>query len=171
MKKTNITTINAIEEDKVMNDVIVTNRIYNMDCLEGVRKMPDNSVDLIVSDPPYNFLTKNGKGTGVVKDSQYLKEIEYMQHHIGELYKGVVSGVTSNYVFVELENTVEGAVSIAYMYDDCYYFHEDLYAVIGEQSGKKYQLGDKVTIKVLRCDKIKKTIDFSFVDDNIEGVE
>ncbi len=100
-----------------------------------------------------------------------LKEIEYMQDHIGELYKGVVSGVTSNYVFVELENTVEGAVSIAYMYDDCYYFHEDLYAVIGEQSGKKYQLGDKVTIKVLRCDKIKKTIDFSFVDDNIEGVE
>ena len=48
---------------------------------------------------------------------------------------------------------------------------KDLYAVIGEQSGKKYQLGDKVTIKVLRCDKIKKTIDFSFVDDNIEGVE
>ena len=80
MEKTNITTINAIEEDKVMNDVIMTNRIYNMDCLEGVRKMPDNSVDLIVSDPPYNFLTKNGKGTGVVKDSQYLKEIEYMSH-------------------------------------------------------------------------------------------
>ena len=83
---------------------------------------------------------------------------------------GVVSGVTSNYSFVELENTVEGAVSVAYMYDDCYYFHEDLYAVIGEQSGKKYQLGDKVTIKVLRCDKIKKTIDFSFVDDNIISI-
>lgn len=100
-----------------------------------------------------------------------LKEIEYMQDHIGEVYAGVVSGVTSNYIFVELENTVEGAVSIAYMYDDCYYFHDDMYAVVGEQSGKKYQLGDKVTIKVLRCDKIKKTIDFSFVDDNIEGVE
>ncbi|MDD6327699.1 MAG: ribonuclease R [Eubacteriales bacterium] len=100
-----------------------------------------------------------------------LKEIEYMSEHIGENFAGVVSGVTSNYVFVELENTVEGAVSIAYMYDDCYYFHEELYAVIGEQSGKKYQLGDKVSIKVLRCDKIKKTIDFSFVDDNIEEAE
>lgn len=100
-----------------------------------------------------------------------LKEIEYMSEHIGEIFAGVVSGVTSNYVFVELENTVEGAVSIAYMYDDCYYFHEDLYAVIGEQSGKKYQLGDKVSIKVLRCDKIKKTIDFSFVDDNIKEAE
>lgn len=105
------------------------------------------------------------------RDVIKLKEIEYMQEHIGEIYNGVVSGVTSNFIFVELDNTVEGAVSIAYMYDDCYYFHEDLYAVIGERTGKKYQLGDSVTIKVLRCDKIKKTIDFSFIDDNIEGVD
>lgn len=42
--------------------------------------MPDNSVDLTVSDPPYKFETKNGKGTGIVKGSQYLKEIEYMSH-------------------------------------------------------------------------------------------
>ena len=94
-----------------------------------------------------------------------------MSEHIGEEFSGVVSGVTSNYIFVELDNTVEGAVSVAYMYDDCYYFNEDMYAMIGENSGKKYQLGDKVRIKVLKCDKIKKTIDFSIIDDNIEGAE
>lgn len=96
-----------------------------------------------------------------------LKEIEYMSEHIGEEFNGVVSGVTSNYIFVELENTVEGAVSVAYMYDDCYYFNEDMYAMIGERTGKKYQLGDKVRIKVLKCDKIKKVIDFSIIDDII----
>lgn len=100
-----------------------------------------------------------------------LKEIEYMSEHIGEIYSGVVSGVTSNFLFVELENTVEGAVSVAHMYDDFYYFHEDQYALIGEKTKKKYQLGDKVKIQVLHCDKIKKMIDFSLVDDNIEGVE
>lgn len=100
-----------------------------------------------------------------------LKEIEYMSEHIGEEYDGVVSGVTSNYIFVELENTVEGAVSVSYMYDDCYYFDEGNYAMIGENSKKKYQLGDKVRIKVLKCDKIKKTIDFSIIDDNIEGAD
>ncbi len=100
-----------------------------------------------------------------------LKEIEYMSEHIGEEFDGVVSGVTSNYIFVELENTVEGAVSVAYMYDDCYYFSEEEYAMIGENSGKRYQLGDKVRIKVLSCDKIKKNIDFSIIDDNIERVE
>lgn len=55
-----------------------TNEIYNMDCLEGLRKMPDNSVDLILSDPPYFLETKKGKGTGVIKDSPYLKEIDCM---------------------------------------------------------------------------------------------
>ncbi len=100
-----------------------------------------------------------------------LKEIEYMSEHIGEEFDGVVSGVTSSYIFVELENTVEGAVSVAYMYDDCYYFSEETYTMIGENTKKRYQLGDKVRIKVLKCDKIKKTIDFSIINDNIERAE
>jgi exoribonuclease R len=57
------------------------------------------------------------------------------------------------------------------MYDDFYYFNEQEYAMVGEKTKKKYQLGDKVRIKVLKCDKIKKTIDFSLIDGNIEGVE
>lgn len=115
--------------------------------------------------------TKERRAEEAEREVIKLKEIEYMSEHIGEIFPGVVSGVTSNYVFVELENTVEGAVSVAHMYDDYYYFHEDQYALIGEQTKKRYQLGDKVMIKVLHCDKIKKIIDFSLIDDNIEGVE
>lgn len=70
--------LNIMDEYRLVNEVIMTNRIYNMDCLEGLRRMPDNSVDLILTDPPYCFDTKQGKGTGIVKDSKYLKEIEYM---------------------------------------------------------------------------------------------
>lgn len=55
-----------------------TNEIYNMDCIDGLRKMPDNSVDLILSDPPYFLETKKGKGTGIIKNSPYLKEIDCM---------------------------------------------------------------------------------------------
>ena len=70
--------LNIMDEYRLVNEGIMTNRIYNMDCLEGLRRMPDNSVDLILTDPPYFFDTKKGKGTGIVKDSKYLKEIEYM---------------------------------------------------------------------------------------------
>ncbi len=105
------------------------------------------------------------------RDVIKLKEIEYMSEHIGEEFDGVVSGLTSNFIFVELENTVEGVVSVAYMYDDYYFFNEEAYAMTGQNSGKVYQLGTKVRIKVLKCDKIKKTIDFSIIDGNIERVD
>ena len=97
-----------------------------------------------------------------------LKEIEYMSEHIGEEFDGVVSGVTSNFVFVELENTVEGAASVADMFDDLYFFKEDEYAMVGEKTGNRYTLGDKVRVKVLKCDKIKKSIDFSIISGNID---
>lgn len=101
------------------------------------------------------------------RDVIKLKEIEYMSEHIGEEFDGVISGLTSGFIFVELENTVEGAVAVSYMYDDCYYFKEEEYAMVGEHTGKRYQLGDKVRIKVVRCDKIKKSIDFSICNDII----
>ena len=97
-----------------------------------------------------------------------LKEIEYMSEHIGEEFDGVVSGVTSNFVFVELENTVEGAASVADMFDDLYFFKEEEYAMVGEKTGKRYTLGDKVRVKVLKCDKIQKSIDFSIISGNID---
>ncbi len=154
-----------------------------------IRRYPDLQIHRIIKENLHGLLDEKRRGhyrrilPGVADDNSLkerraeeaerevikLKEIEYMSEHIGEAFDGVVSGVTSNYIFVELDNTVEGAVSAAYMYDDCYYFNEDIYAMIGQNSGKKYQLGDKVRIQVLKCDKIKKTIDFSIIDDKIEG--
>ena len=118
-----------------------------------------------------SFLSENDMIAFLKNFNIPILTIEYMSEHIGEEFDGVISGVTSNYIFVELDNTVEGAVSVAYMYDDFYYFNEQEYAMVGEKTKKKYQLGDKVRIKVLKCDKIKKTIDFSLIDGNIEGVE
>lgn len=99
-----------------------------------------------------------------------LKQIEFMSERIGEEFEGVISGVTSNFVFVELDNTVEGSVSLATFRDDYYYFDEENYQMVGQNTKRKYQLGDRVTIKVLNCDKIAKTIDFSIVSDKIGEV-
>lgn len=54
------------------------NKIYNMDCIEGMRQMPDNSVDLVVTDPPYLIETS---GAGIYKqdDKQYVKELNEMK--------------------------------------------------------------------------------------------
>ncbi len=97
-----------------------------------------------------------------------LKEVEFMSEHIGDEFDGMVSGVTGNFIFVELENTVEGAVSVADLYDDYYFFAEDEYAMVGQRTGKRYQMGDKVRVVVLKCDKINKSIDLAFVKEKKE---
>ncbi len=62
-----------------MKERFKTNMIYNMDCLEGLKQMPDNCIDIVVCDPPYiasSAKSKKGKTTGVLKNSAYMKEID-----------------------------------------------------------------------------------------------
>ena len=98
------------------------------------------------------------------RDVEKLKEIEYMSEHIGESFAGMVSGFTSQYIFVELENTIEGAVSVAALDDDFYVYNEEKMEMTGNSTGRRFRLGDKVVVKVVKCDKIDRVIDFDFVE-------
>ena len=89
-----------------------------------------------------------------------LKKAEYMTAHIGETYEGVISGVTSWGIYVELPNTVEGMIRLEDMRDDDYRYYEDKFCVEGRYSGKVYALGQRITIEVLRADLDTRTVDF-----------
>jgi len=93
-----------------------------------------------------------------------LKMTEYMTAHIGEVFDGRISGVTSFGFFVELANTVEGLVRLQNMRDDYYVYDPDLHQHIGERTGKFYRLGQDVTIKVAKADVDLKQIDFELVE-------
>ncbi len=93
------------------------------------------------------------------------KMVEYMSDKIGEEFSGTISGITEWGIYVELSDThIEGMVSIREMTDDIYYFDKEEYCYIGSRSGNRYQLGDKVDIRVLRIDMSRKIIDFEFAD-------
>lgn len=92
-----------------------------------------------------------------------LKKAEYMADHIGEIYEGVISGVTSWGIYVELPNSIEGMVHLSTLSDDYYEFDEAKYQVIGESKGKVYSLGDAVRIRVLDADINQRTIDFKLI--------
>ncbi|MDT8407667.1 MAG: ribonuclease R [Methylococcales bacterium] len=86
---------------------------------------------------------------------------EYMQDKVGEEFTGVVSSVTSFGLFVELsEIYVEGLVHISNLAEDYFHFDADHYQLMGERTGIRYRLGDKVKVKVLRVDLDEKKIDF-----------
>jgi ribonuclease R len=93
------------------------------------------------------------------------KQAEFMLDKIGQVFDGHISGVSKWGVYVEIiENKCEGMVSIRDMADDSYYIDEDNFVVIGQYTGKRYRLGDKVKIKVKKILLNKKQIDFSFIN-------
>jgi ribonuclease R len=88
------------------------------------------------------------------------KQVEFMQDHVGEVYPGVISGITDWGIYVELENKIEGMIPIRELDDDFYMFDEKNYALVGRHNQKKYQLGDDITVKIWRTNLEKKQLDF-----------
>ncbi|MGN6715436.1 ribonuclease R [Anaerocolumna jejuensis] len=99
------------------------------------------------------------------RDVLKLKKVEYMSDHIGEEFDGVISGITSWGMYVELPNTVEGLVRVADMEDDFYVYEEEKYAMTGEHTRKSYKLGQKVKVEVVDTDKWQKVIDFRLIEE------
>ncbi|MGZ4036298.1 MAG: ribonuclease R [Bacteroidia bacterium] len=93
------------------------------------------------------------------------KQVEYLSDKIGNIFKGVISGVTEWGIFVEIiENKCEGLVRSREMHDDAYVFDQENYRYVGRHTGKIYSLGDTVFIIVKRADLLKKQLDFAFVE-------
>lgn len=90
------------------------------------------------------------------------KMTEFMQGKIGEVYEGVISGVIPNGFFVELENTIEGFVSVMRLPQGNYEYNEARYCLTG--LGKTYRIGDKIEIRVVSTDIVLRRIDFELAD-------
>ena len=89
------------------------------------------------------------------------KQVEFMSERIGQVFDGVISGVTEWGIYVELtENKCEGMIPIRDLHDDYYAFDEKNYCLIGRRYHRKYQLGDELTVKIARANLDKKQLDF-----------
>ena len=89
-----------------------------------------------------------------------LKKAQYMEGKVGEVYTGVISGITSWGIYVELPDTVEGMIRISDLTDDFYTYDEKQYILVGEYTGRKYALGQKMTVIVAAADRARRTVDF-----------
>ena len=97
------------------------------------------------------------------RDSVDLKKAEFMQDKIGEIYEGVVSGVTSFGLFVELENTVEGLIRFENLGNE-YFEYDDIHKqLIGEHTKTVYKMGDKITVEVIEANKNLRKVAFAKV--------
>ena len=149
-----------------------------------IRRYPDLQIHRIIHDDLRNRLTEAKKNhyeeilpsvaasssklerraDETERETVKLKKAQYMASHIGEIYEGVISGVVNWGIYVELDNTVEGLVHISSIRDDYYYFNEEKYELVGEDSHKTYKLGDKVRIMVKSVDLSMRVVDFILAD-------
>lgn len=106
--------------------------------------------------------------TKVEREAEDIKKAEFMKSKIGEEYEGIVSSVTNFGIFVELDNTVEGLIRYEKLGDEYFIYNEEKRQAIGEHTGKVYQIGDKVKIRVANASKLMRQIDFEICEEKAE---
>lgn len=103
------------------------------------------------------------------REVEDMKMAEYMEKHIGEIYEGCISSVTNYGMYVRLDNLVEGLVHINTLEKDYYNYIPELMAIVGQKTKKRYQIGDKLKIKVVASNKELMIIDFVLLDGDKRG--
>lgn len=94
------------------------------------------------------------------RETDKLKKAEYMEERIGEVYEGVISGITQWGIYVELPNTVEGLLHVASLPGDYFYYDEKTYEMVGQETGITYKLGERISVQVKSVDRFARTVDF-----------
>ncbi len=122
-----------------------------------------------VSEVDYQFKCRHSsdqekKAAEAERASIKYKQVEFLLSRIGEQFRGMISGVTSWGIYVELEgNKCEGMVRLETMNDDHYLFDEERMCLIGKRSGQELHFGDAVTIRVVGADLMKRQLNFELV--------
>ena len=99
------------------------------------------------------------------RDSVEMKKVEYMKDFVGDIFDGIISGVTGFGFFVRLANSVEGLVHISTLTDDFYHFMQETYTLWGENTRRSFRLGERIKVKLVRVDLEMRQIDFELEDE------
>ena len=94
------------------------------------------------------------------RETEKAKKVQYMERRIGEVFDGVISGISNYGFYVELPDTVEGMVHVSELDGDYYVFNEAHYELVGERTRKRFKLGQPIRVQVVAVDRYLKTIDF-----------
>lgn len=98
------------------------------------------------------------------RDSIKFKQVEYLMNKIGETFTGIITGVTDWGIYVQ-ESTclADGMVRLATIKSDFFEHEASKYRIKGQKTGKTYQLGDQVNVKLINADKEARQLDFELI--------
>lgn len=143
-------------------------RIIKENIRTGISEKRMKHYDRILPDVALRSSMMERKADEAEREVDKMKKAEYMAQFIGETFEGVISGMNTWGMYVELPNTVEGMVHVTALKDDYYFYDEERYMMIGEHTNKTYKLGEKIEVVVTGADKLLKTIDFELAEEESE---
>ncbi len=126
--------------------------------------------DLIIDKEELESRCKNSslmerKAMDAEREAVKYKQIEFLQDKIGEEFEGVITGVIARGIFVEMtDNKCEGMVSTEWLGDEDFEFEDRMVRLVGRKTKKRFELGDKVKVKILSADIILRRIDLGLAD-------
>ncbi len=141
-------------------DMAVHDLLYSY-LANGASKYSINELDEICE----HSSTQEMKATQAERISIKYKQIEFMINHVGDVFHGIISGITSYGIFVQITETLaEGLIRLRDMENDFYIYDEKKYSLIGRRTKRIFRLGDKIKVQVVRVDEKKKLIDFALYE-------
>lgn len=138
-------------------------RIIKENLRKGLTEKRISHYDKILPEVSVQSSKMERRAEEAEREVEKMKKAEYMKQFIGQTFEGIISGITTWGMYVELENTVEGMIKVTSMHDDYYYYDEENYMMVGEHTKKRYKLGEKIMIRVMDVDKLTKTVEFGMV--------
>ena len=138
---------------------LITHRMLH-DYLKNKKSFDHNQVESMAS----HSSKQEQKATSAERASIKYKQVEYMSGFKGEEFKGIISGITEWGIYVEIiENKCEGMVRLRDIKGDQYSFYTDKKIAKGRRTGRTFNMGDKLWIRVKNTDLNKRNIDFQII--------
>ena len=145
-------------------------RIIKENLRSGISEKRIKHYDRILPEVALHSSTMERKADEAEREVDKMKKAEYMEQFMGETFEGVISGMNTWGMYVELPNTVEGMIHVTSLRDDYYFYDEERYVMVGEHTNTTYKLGEKIKVVVSGVDKLLKTIDFELPHSEEEEV-
>ncbi len=138
-------------------DLIVHQLIYDYIEKDKFKNFTQEELDEICN----HASAKERNAINAERYSVKLKQIEYLKGKVGQNFHGVISGIMHFGIFVELSSTLaEGLIRFKDLNNDYYSFDEKNYSVVGKKTKRRFRLGDKINVKLVRVDEERHEIDF-----------
>ena len=144
---------------------LMVHRIIRMFIEEGIEKVFDREVKKTCEGISKWSSEVERDTLELEREVDKMKIAQFMENNIGKQYDGIVSGVTSYGIHIEIEKCIEGMVRLSDLRGDFYVLDREKHRVVGNNTGKVISLGDKVKIEVLNASKESKEIDFMLIEE------